>query len=76
MAGLPPTNHGQQQQQQQVAPPPPPPCLYNDPSVYVKTEYDQGKLRQRIVSGAVYVDLERQQTRKFRTLNNLKLPEP
>ena len=41
MAGLPPTNHGQQQQQ---AAPPPPPCLYNDPSVYVKTEYDQGKL--------------------------------
>ena len=45
MAGLPPTNLGQQQQPlQQQAVPPPPPCLYNDPSVYVKTEYDQGKL--------------------------------
>jgi hypothetical protein len=35
MAGiLPPSNHGQ-------------PCMYNDPSsVYVKTEYDQGKTKQ------------------------------
>ena len=30
MAGLPPSSMGQ-------------PCMYNDPSVYVKTEYDQGK---------------------------------
>ena len=25
-------------------PPDPSPCLFNDPSVFVKTEYDQGKM--------------------------------
>ena len=30
MAGIPSSSMGQ-------------PCMYNDPSVYVKTEYDQGK---------------------------------
>ena len=38
MAGLPPANQHAGGGQQ--------PCLYNDPSVYVKTEYDQGKTKR------------------------------
>ena len=36
MAGIPSSSMAQQ-----------PPCMYNDPSVYVKTEYDQGKLLKK-----------------------------